>query len=433
MASAAFGAHAGKNIQQYRNNILSEGLSIAREIKTLAKSYFVCNANVWLIGDVAELKSALAEVDSDLTEAASWAYILAGEIRKSGLKNYSPKITIPDSSYKRSLVIDPDTAGSILSKMNKSVLDIKTNNDGLSRVKAEIAAIRPEDIRMNDIELMAAVFMSKGISRYKTVVQVKNHISELLGKSIKEINRILAMMTLTTMVVSSQSAMFQGVEQKAKLAMFDYALKLSGAMQRPNHATKKNAKLAIEELEKAQAEYVAIYGEESPEIAAEIARVRDLRIEQAIQEGIEKTGQDGTEFKEWFYRQYGGLNPKKDFHWCDRYSSWLVGQMGYRLPEGGCGYQRDYFKKYNAWHSEPDYQPKNGDVVYFNWKGTNSAQHVGVIHIADNGEIYVIQGNYGGKVAYVKLSDMLKDKNKQGKHVIGYGDPTKLPKLKTEK
>lgn len=209
------------------------------------------------------------------------------------------------------------------------------------------------------------------------------------------------------------------------MTQFDDRMEKSRAIQTKQQAREKG-KQTVKDLKAMQAEYVALYGVESETIKAEIARIRELRIEAAIEAGLGKLGMGGDWFKNWFFKTYGGTDPAKvNFAWCDRFASWMLAQMGYEMRAGGCPGQMKEFEKRGGLHQEADYRPKTGDVIFFDW-GKGKAQHVGIVHVADDGEIYVLQGNYESQVSYVKLSDQLKAGKGEVRRVIGYGDPTCL-------
>lgn len=77
-------------------------------------------------------------------------------------------------------------------------------------------------------------------------------------------------------------------------------------------------------------------------------------------------------------------------------------------------------KKFKTSIKMDDYVPKTGDLVYFNWKGSNinEIDHVGVIYVdPDDGLTYVLHGNFSNKVRYDLLDDFKNGKIMGCQHI----------------
>ena len=75
------------------------------------------------------------------------------------------------------------------------------------------------------------------------------------------------------------------------------------------------------------------------------------------------------------------------------------------------------FKDKSQWRERGDTnnKPIPGDYVFFDWDGGNNPDHVGaVLCVDENGYLYTIEGNSGGKVAVNRYS--LSDPR-----IVGYG------------
>ena len=64
----------------------------------------------------------------------------------------------------------------------------------------------------------------------------------------------------------------------------------------------------------------------------------------------------------------------------------------------------NWFKSHHRWQSR-NYKPAAGDVIFFDWGGNGTQDHVGIVEKVDNGYVYTIEGNTstsndanGGKV-----------------------------------
>ena len=111
-------------------------------------------------------------------------------------------------------------------------------------------------------------------------------------------------------------------------------------------------------------------------------------------------------FSEWYIGGYAdGSGWNEDTPWCACFLSWAVAQkpdMLKAIPrfanvgdgmdgfqDGDCGY----------WLNAGESSPLPGDFIFFDWDGDNAPDHVGAVLLVQNGTVYTIEGNSGGKVA----------------------------------
>ena len=74
------------------------------------------------------------------------------------------------------------------------------------------------------------------------------------------------------------------------------------------------------------------------------------------------------------------------------------------------------FKQWNRFHQRIGYTPKKGDIVFYDWNGDSSSDHVGIVSDYSFGNITAIEGNKSDAVGYRKI-------NADSPQIIGYGSP----------
>jgi cell wall-associated NlpC family hydrolase len=80
--------------------------------------------------------------------------------------------------------------------------------------------------------------------------------------------------------------------------------------------------------------------------------------------------------------------------------SWCANECGYIeagiIPKfAGCEWQGEaWFKERNQWQ-ERGYEPKPGDIIFFDWDADDISDHVGIVESCSNGTIHTIEGNNG--------------------------------------
>ena len=62
-----------------------------------------------------------------------------------------------------------------------------------------------------------------------------------------------------------------------------------------------------------------------------------------------------------------------------------------------------WFQERGLWQSG-SYEPRSGDIIFFDWDGDMSADHVGIVEKVENGRVYTVEGNSGDSVRPEQLS-----------------------------
>ena len=83
--------------------------------------------------------------------------------------------------------------------------------------------------------------------------------------------------------------------------------------------------------------------------------------------------------------------------WCACFVSWCADQCGYiesgLVPKfAGCVDGANWFKSNGKWQDRT-YKPKTGDIIFFDWEGDGTTDHVGIVEKCENGTVYTVEGN----------------------------------------
>ena len=60
----------------------------------------------------------------------------------------------------------------------------------------------------------------------------------------------------------------------------------------------------------------------------------------------------------------------------------------------GCVDGANWFKSNGKWQDRT-YEPKVGDIIFFDWEGDGTTDHVGIVEKCENGTVYTVEGNSG--------------------------------------
>lgn len=129
---------------------------------------------------------------------------------------------------------------------------------------------------------------------------------------------------------------------------------------------------------------------------------------------------NGTYYSEWYQSDW-----PKDTPWCACYISWALdqSQTSPQFREANVDKLLTHFAI--SRYENPNFNPKPGDIIFFDWDGGEDPEHVGVVLYAyRQGDesapvtyIYTIEGNSAGIVAVRKY-------RADDPRVIGYGSMT---------
>lgn len=125
------------------------------------------------------------------------------------------------------------------------------------------------------------------------------------------------------------------------------------------------------------------------------------------------TGQDGKNDIMFYYNEYcyplvpRGRRYKIQPHddWCAAFVSVIAHKAGIKsgFPfEVSTYYQKAMLQNSGHWFTEPSKVLEN-DLVFFDWNGSGTPQHVGIAVSAWGGMLETIEGNKGDKVAFRKI------------------------------
>ena len=100
------------------------------------------------------------------------------------------------------------------------------------------------------------------------------------------------------------------------------------------------------------------------------------------------------------YWSWYGFSSREE--WCACFVSWCAEQCGYIeggfIPKfAGCVSGANWFKERNQWQDRT-YEPTAGDIIFFDWEGDGTTDHVGIVEKYENGVVYTVEGNSGDAV-----------------------------------
>ena len=102
--------------------------------------------------------------------------------------------------------------------------------------------------------------------------------------------------------------------------------------------------------------------------------------------------------------------------WCACFVSWCLNQSGYSEPKfAACQAQGiPWFRDNGQWAYGNYMDIAPGDVIFFDWEGDGSADHVGIVIGTDGQRVFTVEGN-SGDACRIRVYDLNSDV------ILGYG------------
>lgn len=145
-------------------------------------------------------------------------------------------------------------------------------------------------------------------------------------------------------------------------------------------------------------------------------------------------GDGPRKYWSWYY----GYDSNRTDGWCAVFVSYYLEQAGIdvRTPENDPAYQwfrshpdtqARYFASQGCYSALVEgYQPETGDIVFLDYDKNGSADHVGIVYVDENGEKYIVHGNWDDQVSLSKFSN-----SAIATSIMGYGDAGKMKSQST--
>lgn len=114
------------------------------------------------------------------------------------------------------------------------------------------------------------------------------------------------------------------------------------------------------------------------------------------------------------YWSWYGFNSRVE--WCACFVSWVLNQAGYSEPKfAACQSQGiPYFSSKGRWANRGYKDIAPGDVIFFDWEGDGSSDHVGIVIGTDGSRVYTVEGNSGDACK-------IRDYDLNSSVIMGYG------------
>lgn len=124
------------------------------------------------------------------------------------------------------------------------------------------------------------------------------------------------------------------------------------------------------------------------------------------------------------YTKYGAWFGAPTTAWCAFFVAWCSNQANIStniIPRiGNCAAMVSWYSQRGRYHAASGFEPRTGDLIFYNWQGASTAKHIGVVTGVSGNNVYTIEGNTGSAHGYRAEA---KTRRKNAKYIIGYARP----------
>lgn len=124
------------------------------------------------------------------------------------------------------------------------------------------------------------------------------------------------------------------------------------------------------------------------------------------------------------YTKYGAWFGAPTTAWCAFFVAWCSNQANIStsvIPRiGNCAAMVNWYSQRGRYHRSSGFEPRTGDLIFFNWSGGSTAKHIGIVTGVSGNNVYTVEGNTGSSNGYRVEA---KTRRKNASSVIGYARP----------
>ena len=97
------------------------------------------------------------------------------------------------------------------------------------------------------------------------------------------------------------------------------------------------------------------------------------------------------------YWRWCGFESRVD--WCACFVSWCMNNCYSGCPvTASCSELVDWLRGRRCWYKS-NVEPLPGMLIFFDWENDGACDHVGIVDCVADGQVYVVEGNYGDRCA----------------------------------
>lgn len=140
---------------------------------------------------------------------------------------------------------------------------------------------------------------------------------------------------------------------------------------------------------------------------------------------------DGTKYGAWYKSYLGSSYNYTTAPWCAIFVMWCANQAGASAAvKGMSASSTSMLNSYKAgkngntaYSFSSGYSPRQGDIIFCGYSGSNSVNHVGLVVDVDSDYIYTVEGNSNNMVRNVKYSRSSGKRINGSKYILYFGVP----------
>ena len=246
-----------------------------RATEDLARKNYQTGGGAALANRTSVIRNILNKTDDELSKAQLCANALASVLKYPKSRSFSYGVAAKSGHQ---LVINTDSGSSNAQHYHSAAQKMEDIRQIILACKREIDSIKVSEQLVSSLNVLDIMFPLHGLSKAAMIGQVRDQGSRELNKAAVDLERLSEYFRGAGSAVVYGLELFAGAEEKARKAFFQNQIARTSQITGNNKPPYKDIRQQVDELESLQKDYTAIYGTPSPELEAEIKRLKKLLI-----------------------------------------------------------------------------------------------------------------------------------------------------------
>jgi len=269
-----------KKIKNIRSDLKDICKALQNAVNTFPTGTYQTKGSARLSAHGYLVAAMFNSAEKNLTEAHKAANAL-GSV-KSNPKASKLTFSISRYSVSNGIKVKTEDAMSNVATINKTVTKLEGLKGIIDKCYREIDSLNVTEQFVSSLTVIDFLFPISGLSKYAQIATVKTIGTTNLKQAKTDVGKLIDYFKELSKNLTKSINQFSTCEKAVKSKSYEKVIATTSTITESSNTPNNEIKDKINELEEKQKEYIYLYGEECPEIAEEIARLKKLYGTEAI-------------------------------------------------------------------------------------------------------------------------------------------------------
>ena len=265
-----------KKIKTIRSDLKSLCTQLQKVVNNLPTNTYQTKGSAKLNTYGYAISTTFNSAENNLTTAHRAANAL-GSVKQIPKATKLP-FSISKYSASKGIKVKTEEALADANTIDKYIVSLGGLKDQIERCYKEIDSLNATEQFINSLTVVDYLFPLGSLGKLALVNTVKNIGTTNLKQAKDDVKKLIRYFQDLKKALTTSVNQFAVCEKNVKSKTYEDALATTSTITENSNTPNNEVKNKITELEQKQKDYVYLYGEECPEIAEEIARLKELLI-----------------------------------------------------------------------------------------------------------------------------------------------------------